>query len=228
MQKVELGRLPSKKRKPKVAGKSGRGLESVGAELPTAAPPRPLRLKGWCRGGRGAERAAAVAAARLPAPEHAREPPRSPPEPPAAPPAAPRAQPPGEPGTGQGAGGRGSKWEGKDGLGSGWSRGLRCGVAAATAPGSRRPRPGSPPRAWGARSAAFLLPFAQIARTRRQSLGWPAGGRPWMEQASSPWHLSPRPPPFPQTLKACWRLDPAPSEPPAPEVLRAPGSPFSR
>lgn len=160
------------------SGAEQRGLQGVesirGGASYRGAPPQ-AGLKDWCRGGRGAERAAAVAAARLPVPEHAREPPRSPP---AAPPAAPRAPPPGEPGTGaKKRVGEGGKRKGKDNRVSGWPRGLRCGVAAATAPGSRRPHPGSPPRV-GFPQRSFSPAFAQIARTRRQSLAWPAGGEP--------------------------------------------------
>lgn len=71
----------AQKKKPKVARKGGPRGGGAGRGGASQAPSLRAGLKDWCRGGRAAERAAAVAAARLPAPEHAREPPRRPPPP---------------------------------------------------------------------------------------------------------------------------------------------------
>lgn len=163
-----------------------RGVESRGAETPVASPTPEAGLKDWCRGGRGAERAAAVAAARLPAPEHAREPPRSPLLPrPRRP--APRRQV--SPALGKEAGGRGEKQKEKEKTveyQSGLS-GLRGGVATATSLAPADPTLAAP-RARGSRSAAFLLPVPkspgrgaiprpgqQAAALGRRAEGWVAG-----------------------------------------------------
>ena len=71
----------AQRKKPKVARKGGPGGGGAFRGGASQTPRLQAGLKDWCRGGRAAERAAAVAAARLPAPEHAREPPRRPPPP---------------------------------------------------------------------------------------------------------------------------------------------------
>lgn len=147
-----------------------RGVESRGAETPVASPTPEAGLKDWCRGGRGAERAAAVAAARLPAPEHAREPPRSPLLPrPRRP--APRRQV--SPALGKEAGGRGEKQ--KENRVSVWPKRAAWWGSDCHFPGTRRPHPGSPPRARFPQRS-FSPACAQIAGTRRHSPAWPAGG----------------------------------------------------
>lgn len=205
MQTVELVWPPPPKQKPKVARKDRAcsGWSRQGAEPPNAGPAPRAGLKDWCRGGRGAERAAAVAAARLPAPEHAREPPRSP-QPPRPRRPAPRRQV--SPAPGKEAGGRGGKWKGMD---SGCQAGLRGCVV-----GSRPPRPWPPPappwqhRARGDTAAQLFscfcpnrpdeAPIPGLASRRRPSGSEPRTGWPEPGQAS-PWHLSPCPP-LTQTL----------------------------
>ena len=188
---------PPPKKKPKVARKGGACSLRGRSLRQRAPPPTQFKIKDWCRGGRGAERAAAVAAARLPAPEHAREPPRSPPPPrPRRP--APRRQV--SRALGKEAGGRGEDRTGKDGPVSGRPRGPHDGVAAATPLAPAGPTLAAP-RARGSRSAASLpwskppgrgaspRPGQQAAAARRRAEGPVAA----VGAGCSP-HLSSRPP----------------------------------
>lgn len=219
----------AQKKKPKVAWKGGPG--GGGAFRGGASQTLRLQagLKDWCRGGRAAERAAAVAAARLPAPEHAREPPRRPPPPlPRRP--APRRQV--RRTLGDEARGRGGERTGPPGAGA--ASGAAWWGRVRHAPGPCGPQPGGP-RAWVTRSAAFLLLFclnrpdeAPIpALTGRRQ---PRGGEPrtrWPEFGAGFCSAPLSTPPSRTRTRTRRRHSAPPSSYPPARAPRA-ASPFSR